>query len=164
LIVVVSDTSPLRVLQRLNQLDLLPALFDEVLVPPTVVVEIANVADSTRRFDVAAVPGVRVVAPASRSPVEEMIKVNRLDPGEAEAIQLAVETRADVLLIDERRGTKIARECGLRTTGVLGILVQAKQRQLIQSVRPFLSALQNEGRFFLTEELIEQILRLAGEA
>jgi predicted nucleic acid-binding protein len=80
-VIVVSDTSPILSLARIDRLDLLESLYSQVLIPPT---------------------------------------------GEAEAIALAIERKADLLLVDERRGRHAARASGVRVTGLLGVIAQAK--------------------------------------
>lgn len=72
-----------------------------------------------------------------------------LDKGEAEAIALALELGADQVLIDERRGRRIAARLNLRYTGILGILVEAKNRGLISEVKPLLDALIDRAGFGL---------------
>lgn len=86
-----------------------------------------------------------------------------LDFGEAEAIALAVELNADRLLIDERLGRVIAVRSGLQVTGVLGILVAAKRRNLIQDVKPMLDALTQQVGFWVDEQLYAEVLQAAGE-
>ena len=87
----------------------------------------------------------------------------RLDAGEAAAIALAVEKAASIILIDERKGRRIAAEYGMRPVGVLGVLVQAKNRALIPAVRPLIDQLQKGIDFHLSPQLIAEVLRAAHE-
>ncbi len=87
---------------------------------------------------------------------------NNLDIGEAEAITLAVELNADRLIVDERRGRKEAIRLGLRVTGILGILLAAKQQGLVSFIQPLLDDLIANG-FWIREELYAELLQLAGE-
>ena len=133
---VVSDTSPIRALAHLNQLGLLARLFGQVLVPPAVEVELASPPAGLPKVNVRTLQGVQVRAPQNRQRVLEFMQT--LDPGESEALALALEIHADALLIDEAAGRAMAQEVGLRPIGVLGILLRAKQRNLIPELRPLL--------------------------
>lgn len=161
--VVVSDTSPLRALFFVGRLAILATLFGDVIVPPAVVDELQKARRPEFRFDVAAIDHVRVVAPTDQSRVNEWVRADDLDVGEAEAIQLALELSADVLLIDERAGTAIARHVGLRTVGVLGVLVEAKRAGLVPAVGPLLDQLHVGINFFLSADVRAHVLKLAGE-
>lgn len=86
-----------------------------------------------------------------------------LDKGEAEAIALALELRADQVLIDERRGRRIAARLNLRYTGILGILVEAKNRGLISEVKPLLDALINQAVFWVAAPLYSSVLQIVDE-
>ena len=86
-----------------------------------------------------------------------------LDSGEAAALSLAVEIHADAVLIDERRGYEVAVQLGLRTIGILGILLRAKSAGLIPVVKPVLDSLQRDAGFWLSESLRKQVLQAAGE-
>ncbi|NEP60464.1 MAG: DUF3368 domain-containing protein [Symploca sp. SIO2G7] len=88
----------------------------------------------------------------------------RLDPGEANAIVLALELKAGQLLIDERLGRIEAKRQGLRITGVLGVLLAAKRQGLIPLIRPILDRLLSEANFRISSQLYNETLALAEEA
>lgn len=149
-VLVVTDTSCLIALDRIGQIDILPALF-VVHAPPAVMEEFG------RRP-----PWLHIEPVSDPDRVEALL--DRVDRGEAETIALA-ESYADVrLLIDEKKGRRVARELGLRVTGTAGILLAAKTAGLIREVRPHLDALIHEHKFRLGERHYERVLREAGEA
>jgi hypothetical protein len=86
-----------------------------------------------------------------------------LDRGEAEAIMVALEIRADLLLVDEAGDREIARRIGLRRTGLLGVLLEAKQRRLIVSVKQEIDRLLSTTTFRIHSQVHAELLRLAGE-
>jgi uncharacterized protein len=88
----------------------------------------------------------------------------RLDPGEANAVVLAIELKATQLLIDERLGRIEAKRQGLRITGILGVLLAAKRRGLIPIIRPILDRLIDEANFRISDRLYNETLTLAEEA
>lgn len=159
--VVVSDTSPIRVLSHLGRMELLQSVFGKVFVPPAVIAELAKTSKRLPALDVRAWDFVRVEVPQDRPAVEKLL--DSLDPGEAEAIVLATELHADAILIDEKAGRLIAKDRGLRVVGVLGLLVRAKQLGMVPSVDALIVRLQDELGFFISEQLRREILLLAGE-
>lgn len=86
-----------------------------------------------------------------------------LDKGEAESLALAVELGADLVIIDERRGSQVASRLGLTRIGILGVLLVAKNRGLITAIRPILDSLRQQAGFWIAEDLYNQTLRLANE-
>lgn len=86
-----------------------------------------------------------------------------LDAGEAEAIACALEINADLLLLDERRARETAQRLGLKFIGILGVLTEAKRRQLIPRIRPVLDNLRHQAGFWVTDALYQRVLAVAGE-
>jgi predicted nucleic acid-binding protein len=86
----------------------------------------------------------------------------RLDPGEAEAIQLALDLHAELLLIDESAGRRVARRLLIPHTGVLGVLAAAKHRGLISAVAPLFEKLRGTG-FWISDDLMARVLKDLGE-
>lgn len=86
-----------------------------------------------------------------------------MDRGEAEAIILAVEKKADLLLLDERRGRTVAYQLGIKFIGLLGILIEAKHQQIISAVKPLLDELIAKAGFWVSTHLYNCVLKAAGE-
>jgi predicted nucleic acid-binding protein len=105
---------------------------------------------------------MRTVVAARRTKVSELEE--RLDPGEAEAIVVAVELSADLILMDEHDGRRTAIAMGLRPMGLLGVLAEAKRRHLIHACRPLMERMLVEANFWIGKELQMQFLRSVDEA
>lgn len=161
MVVVVSDTSPVRALAHLRLLDVLAELFGEVFVPQAVAEELLHPPARLTGVDVRSLPGLTVRQPDNEERVAELRA--ELDAGEAEAIALAEELRAEALLIDEAAGRNVASQLGLPVLGTLGILLIAKQRGLVREIRPLLNKLQDQLKFYISPNLRDDILRLARE-
>ncbi|MEH2170417.1 MAG: DUF3368 domain-containing protein [Nostoc sp.] len=160
--IIVSDTSPINNLAAINHLHLLQQLYGTVLIPEAVYRELTD-----PNFPVAGAIEVQTFIWIQTRPVQDRILVealsNELDIGEAEAIALALEMKADQVLIDERRGRMVAARLNLGYTGILGILVEAKSQKLIFAVKPLLDALINQAGFWVTEPLYKRVLQLVDE-
>lgn len=159
--IIVSDTSPISNLAAIRQLDLLRQLYGFVIIPTGVYQELLN-ADETNPGMVA-MQTLNWIQARSVHDLSLLRSLQiHLDIGEAEAIALAIELKADRLLIDERRGRTIALQSGLKVTGLLGILVAAKQQRLIPLVKPLLDELIVQD-FWIRRELYLEVLHLAQE-
>jgi predicted nucleic acid-binding protein len=158
---VVADAGPLIALARIDRLQLLSDPFGPVVVPTAVLDELRL--DSTR-------PGAQALGEARSkgwwevaAPSADATQLRQmLDPGEAEAIQLAEEIRCRFLLIDERRGRAVARRRGIPIVGTGGLLLGAKRAGRLSSVTPELERLSDIG-YRLAPTLVKEIRRLAGE-
>jgi uncharacterized protein len=151
---VVSDTSPVSALLQIGRAHLLKDLFDRVCIPPAVNDELARFHDSLPSF-------VEVRLVSDQSLVKALL--TKLDLGEAEAIVLAQECNADFLLIDERRGRKAATEAGVQIIGLIGVILLAKSRGLILTVKELIGELQSKAGFYVDDVLLNKTLQAAGE-
>lgn len=158
--IVVSDSSSLIALSAAAHLDLLRRLYDEVVVPEAVWKE-STMAHRPGAAAIRQADWIRIVPVANRAMIARLPR--KVGPGESEAIVLAMELDADVLLIDERRARKAALELGLPVTGILGVLLESKKRGLISAVKPVLDHLEAAVAFRLKRALYESVLREAGE-
>ncbi|MFN0019622.1 MAG: DUF3368 domain-containing protein [Pirellulaceae bacterium] len=159
--VIVSDTSPIRTLCHLGRIDWLQTLFAEVFIPPAVVSELEHPASRLLPILSSAFSHLKIRAPNSPDRVDELLR--SLDRGEAEAIALAEEIHADLILMDELDGRETAERLGLAVTGTLGILLRAKQQGLCPEIRPLMDRLQLELNFFVAPALRTLVLHAAGE-
>jgi predicted nucleic acid-binding protein len=160
--IVVSETSPVRALAHLGRLELLRELFTQVIVPPAVAKELRNPPGGQIAVDVDTLTFVTVHAVSDPANVDQF--QNDLDPGESEALAIALELEAQFILMDEAAGRKKAKEVGLTPIGVLGVLLEAKRRGDRTVLRPLLDQLQNELHFFISPGLRAEVLRQAGES
>lgn len=154
---VVSNTSPIAALSFIQQLDLLHQLYDQVWIPDAVWQEVAvDGAHYPGREAVFSADWLKQHSVSNRQLVTALLQ--DLDPGEAEAIALAVQVGADLLIIDERMGRRTARQFELNVIGVIGVLVEAKRRGLIQEVKQYLDQLRDIAGFSISDALYRYIL------
>jgi hypothetical protein len=151
----VSNTSPLTNLAAIGQFDLLRQLYGGLLIAEAVWAELnAGGRAWPGRDEVAAADWIRRRAAANRPLVTALRE--RLDPGEAETIALAEECRPPFVLMDEQEGRRTAQRLGLKTVGVVGVLIEAKARGLIAEVGPLLERLRQEAGFYLSDRVIHE--------
>jgi predicted nucleic acid-binding protein len=157
---IVADTSPLSAFLRAHRPDLLFDLFGPIVIPSAVATELDRGAALVGSWR-SAMPFVdpRTVEP---SPLLSLLRAE-LDPGEAEAIALAADGKAKLLLIDEAKGRAFARRLALRVVGSVGVCVLAKERGLIATARPLLEDLRRRGGLWLSDALLREELTRVGE-
>jgi predicted nucleic acid-binding protein len=158
--IVVSDTSPILSLALIGRLDLLREIYGSIVIPEAVRQELM-VTERSGAQEVSQAAWI-ITRPIDLDVVLKLLQ-REVDRGEAEAIGLAVQLNADVLLIDERQARRLAQYLELNIVGLLDVLQEAKQRQLITGVKPVLDDLIARARFRLSHKLYLHTLHTAGE-
>lgn len=157
--VVISDTTAITNLYQVKLLLIMKELYGQVIVPQGVYEELSKLSSQKRVIDQSEWISIQKVE--NESFLKELLK--ELDQGEAEAITLAIETKSDLLVIDEQKGRSVARRYGLRIIGVLGILINAKKRGIISRVKPYMDELREKAGFHVSEKLYKEILKRVDE-
>lgn len=152
--IVVSDTSAISGLIQIGRVELLRILYSEIVVPEAVRNELLRSHPILPDF-------LRVASVANHSKLRELEA--ELDSGEAEAIALSIEIRADLLLIDENLGRAVAQREGLRIIGLMGVLAGAKQQGLIPSVRHEVSELESRAGFRVSAHVKDMVFKEVSE-
>ncbi len=157
---VVTNTSPLLYLHQLGLLEILPRLYERVVVPTAVVEELLE--GGRRGYDVPtpeSLPWARIEIAAGAAILP---MVTDLGEGERAAIALAASRKSDLLLLDDALARRHARLLGLPVTGTLGVLLRAKASGHIPAIAPIVERLERLG-FRLASETRAAAIRLAGE-
>ncbi|SHJ96948.1 Predicted nucleic acid-binding protein, contains PIN domain [Tangfeifania diversioriginum] len=148
--IIVSDTSCLILLDKLGRIGLLKSLYGKITVTKTVADEFGKVLPDF----------VEIENPKNKN--YQKILQSFLDPGEASAMALALEKEECLLIIDEFKGRREARQLGLNYTGTLGIFIVAKEKGLINSVTEIIKEI-GKTDFRIGEKLINEVKRKSGE-
>ncbi len=160
--IIISDTSVISNLILVNRLDLLASLYDEILIPQVVATEIFQLEAfnvDVSRFRNA--PWVKIQNPTNQVLEQQLLLT--LDPGEAAAITLAHELAPTYLAIDEKAGRQAAEGLGIPVIGLVGILIQAKEKGILTKVRPILDELISIAGFFISKRFYTHILARIAE-
>lgn len=160
---VVSNTSPISNLAIIGQLSLLREQFGSIAIPEAVAQELARLRHASANESIQQALAHGWLEIESAPPLSSALLASGLDPGEAEAISLAIERKADLVLLDERRARSAAGAMRLKFTGLLGVLLRAKLAGRIESLRVEIEKLRSHARFFVDPEVESRILSAAGE-
>lgn len=149
---VIADSGPIFSLATINKLDLLTDIFDETIIPRAVWKEI-TCDESTLLFT--------PIAEFFKDKIRDINGFNELsfimDYGESESVILYKETRADFLLIDDKKARKIAENFDIRCIGTLGLLLKAKNIGVIDELKPIFNIFLENKRYY-SLELLNQLL------
>ncbi|MBO4699926.1 DUF3368 domain-containing protein [bacterium] len=160
--IVISDTTPIVSLIKISRIDLLEKLFGEVCIPEAVFRELTtNTIFESEAEVVQNSPFLKTIPVKNRKSLEILQAASGLDDGESEAIILADELKSDILVIDERKGRKVAQKLGITITGTIGILIQAHDEKIIstEDIKIYLEQLRNSN-IRLSESLIQEALSM----
>lgn len=154
---VVSNTTPLIALADIGQLELLHKLYGEIMIPEAVFNEVES---ELARMMVSKAEWIKKVK--VHHPDRKSLFSSRLHAGEVEAIILAEEENANLLIMDDNAAKKTAKYLGFQVTGTLGVIVKAKQNGYIENVEKYLDLLINDG-LYVDVKTKEMVLKMAGE-
>lgn len=157
--IVIADTTPIITLMKLGRLDLLERLFGIVTVPNAVYEElVGNSKYPVEAQIIVKCSFLKRCEVSDRQSIKILREVVGLDTGESEAIALAEETVADLLIIDERKGRRVAKQMELKITGTIGILLQAFDCQMISKTEILICAEQlRKSNIRISESLLDLI-------
>jgi predicted nucleic acid-binding protein len=148
--IVISDTSTLILLQKINELDILLKIYGELYTTPEIAAEYGE-----------KLPDWIVIQPVKDKKYQRFLET-QIDLGEASALALAAEFEEVLLLVDDLKARKLATKLMFKTTGTLGIIHKAKQLSIIPKVKPLIDKLLSTN-FRISEEIVDEILKLNEE-
>jgi len=154
---IVCNTSPLILLAKIHRLDTLIRLYSELMIPKAVADEIGT-KSGKENYQIQALlkKGTLQLRQVSAKIIAELpIDLGR---GEREAIALAIDSGADLVILDDRQGRLVSRDKGLSVTGTVGVLIEAKERGFIPSLRPEMDRLIEAG-MWINEVFYHRILK-----
>lgn len=151
---IVCDSSTLIALERINHLWLLEKFAEEILIPHAVDKEIK------KKKGVNLPVCVRIEEAKDKLYIQQNRKNFHI--GEVEAIALAKDIKADLVILDDKEARKLAEKEGLKVTGLLALVIMAKKRGIIARVKPIVDDLRRHG-FFVGKDIYVEILKLSGE-
>ena len=156
---IVSNTTPIISLLKLNRLELFHKIYKQIYIPTAVYNEIEEGKAKGYYKDLSKIDWINIIEIQDKQAVKYFLD---LDAGEAEAIVLATELNADLIILDEKLGRFHAKHADLKVTGTIGILIKAKSEGLIEKLKPLLNEL-TDKEVWISEKLKSEILKKVGE-
>jgi predicted nucleic acid-binding protein len=148
--IIITDTNCFILLDKIEALFILNALYSNIVTTPQIATE----------FGKALPPWITIKPVSDQSLLKKYSE--KVDIGEASAIALAMEIDNPLLIIDDLKGRKLASQLELSYTGTIGVMILAKQKGLINSLRQYFEKIK-ETDFRISPELLERILKDIGE-
>lgn len=148
--IIVSDTSSLILLNKINRLGIIKSLFGKIYITPTI----------EKELNIDLPDFIKIQSPKNQT--SQKILELHLDPGEASVITLAIENKESLLIIDELKGRLEAKALDIKITGIIGIVLLAKERGIIKSVSEILDEIEQTD-FRISKSIMDEAKRMAGE-
>ena len=158
---VIANSTPLIALAKINRLDLLKEVYSQIVIPKAVYEEVA-ISGKGKKGSVEITKAKWIKVKEVRDEKLKKFLQLELGKGEAEVIALAYEANADLVIMDENRGRRMARMFSLNVSGTIGTIIEAKKEGLLNNVQEVLDELINAD-VWIGEDLYEEALRLSEE-
>ena len=156
---VIVNSTPLIILSKIGELEILKNLYCEIMIPRAVFEEVTRKNDLAKE-KILKSEWIKIFEVQDKS--DRKIYQAKLHDGEVEVMMLAKEISADLLIIDDNAAKKFAKFLGFKVTGTLGILLKAKAEKIISEVRPILDKMLAE-KFYISDKILNLVLKTAGE-
>ena len=148
--IIISDTSSLIALTNIGELEILKGVYEEVVITPEIAEE----------YGLETPDWIRIEQVNDKQKFK-LLNLE-LDEGESSGIALALENESSLLVIDEKKGRGIAKKLGIRITGILGVMIRAKETGVVEKIKPLVDKLEKVD-FRMSARLKSQILERVGE-
>jgi predicted nucleic acid-binding protein len=148
--IIISDTSCLILLTKINELEILQKIYSKITITPEIFTEFGE-----------SLPSWIEIIPVKDAEKISLLEL-QIDKGESSAIALALEYPGSLLIMDDYKARLIAAQLHIKYTGTFGVILKAKKIGKIENIKPIISKLK-ETDFYISDELEKEILRLAEE-
>lgn len=159
---IIVNATPLINFASINRLDILKSLFSKIIVPSQVWEEVVTKASEYETSKVIKSADFITVKKAKDEILYKTLLMD-INKGEAEAIVLALETKAELVILDEKEARDYAEYYGLNFTGTVGCLLKAKREDIINKIKPMLDNIMIKGNFWLSDDVYNKAIELAKE-
>ncbi len=156
--IAVSNTTPIITLASIGMLDIFKAFFSHIYIPNAVYEEIR----AKKSYGFNEIADHFFIVKEVEDSFSKNLLLNDLDAGEAEAIVLANEMKADIVIIDENIGYRIAKSQGLNVKRTLSFLIAWKKAGKIDTIKPILDEMLLQGRW-ISKKVYHEVLMICGE-
>ncbi|MCC5602858.1 DUF3368 domain-containing protein [Nostoc favosum] len=155
---VIINSSPLIVLLKSQQAQLLPQLFTEIIVPLGVFEEVTTKDDAASTL----LPNITWIQTVEVNTINPVVAAWDLGKGESQVLSLALKNSDCAAIVDDRAARRCGQALGINTIGTGGLLILAKRRGLIPSISPGIQAIRDAG-LWLSDSLVNLLKQQAGE-
>jgi uncharacterized protein len=153
--VVISNSSPIILLHAVDELDILRDLYQEIFIPSVVMNEVFMSGHSRIQPE-------WIVEKPIKNVADPILTSYSLGKGEEEAIRLGLEVSSDLIILDDNKGRRVAKLYGLKITGLLGVLLIAKEEGVINKVEPILDKLLEVG-YYISPKVVQTVLKMESD-